>query len=233
MSASMPVYVERGDKRVFACAVEWPGLCRSGRTEEEALGSLIDHAPRYAAVVKGIGRFTVPTDLDDLEVVGRVKGGSGTDFGVPSAEIPPERVPIDAPGLRRLLRILDAAWAAFDAAAAGAEGVELRKGPRGGGRDVPKMVGHVFEADEAYLHQLGTKRPKRNATEDPATATKRLRGAIRDALTARARGKPVPDPNKVKKPWSPRYAVRRSAWHALDHAWEIEDRSAPEPLDRR
>ena len=24
--------------------------------------------------------------------------------------------------------------------------------------------------------------------------------------------------------WSPRYFVRRVAWHALDHAWEIEDR---------
>jgi hypothetical protein len=24
--------------------------------------------------------------------------------------------------------------------------------------------------------------------------------------------------------WTPRFAVRRSAWHALDHAWELEDR---------
>ena len=30
---------------------------------------------------------------------------------------------------------------------------------------------------------------------------------------------------RVAKPWSPRYAVRRAAWHVLDHAWEIEDRT--------
>jgi len=25
--------------------------------------------------------------------------------------------------------------------------------------------------------------------------------------------------------WPARYAIRRTAWHVLDHAWEIEDRS--------
>jgi hypothetical protein len=25
----------------------------------------------------------------------------------------------------------------------------------------------------------------------------------------------------------PRYAIRRIAWHVLDHAWEIEDKSDP------
>ncbi len=24
--------------------------------------------------------------------------------------------------------------------------------------------------------------------------------------------------------WTPRYFVRRVAWHTLDHAWELEDR---------
>ena len=39
-------------------------------------------------------------------------------------------------------------------------------------------------------------------------------------------GKPLPDPRTTKRPWSPRYAVRRAAWHVLDHAWEIEDRAS-------
>jgi len=26
--------------------------------------------------------------------------------------------------------------------------------------------------------------------------------------------------------WPARYAVRRLAWHVMDHAWEIEDRSS-------
>jgi hypothetical protein len=29
----------------------------------------------------------------------------------------------------------------------------------------------------------------------------------------------------VANGWPPRYAAHRIAWHALDHAWEIEDRS--------
>ena len=54
----------------------------------------------------------------------------------------------------------------------------------------------------------------------------RLRDAFVDTVTARATGKPVPDPRNTKRPWSPRYAVRRAAWHVLDHAWEIKDRSS-------
>jgi hypothetical protein len=27
--------------------------------------------------------------------------------------------------------------------------------------------------------------------------------------------------------WTARYAAHRIAWHALDHAWEIEDRTEP------
>jgi hypothetical protein len=28
----------------------------------------------------------------------------------------------------------------------------------------------------------------------------------------------------AEKGWPARYAARRIAWHALDHAWEMEDR---------
>jgi len=52
-------------------------------------------------------------------------------------------------------------------------------------------------------------------------------------LSARSPGRPAPAPPTgpeapLKAPdrsWPPRYAARRIAWHALDHAWEIEDRS--------
>jgi hypothetical protein len=27
--------------------------------------------------------------------------------------------------------------------------------------------------------------------------------------------------------WTARYAAHRIAWHSLDHAWEIEDRTEP------
>jgi hypothetical protein len=167
-------------------------------------------------------------DATDLEVVHRVKGGAGTDFGVPSNELASDKAPMDDPELDRLVAILDACWRAVDRAAAAAVGVELRKGPRGGGRDLPHIEGHVLDAEEAYCHQLGSRRPKREPGEDTAASSRRLRAHIRKVLAARARGEAIPDPNAVKRQWSPRYAVRRSAWHALDHAWEIEDRSSAE-----
>lgn len=39
-----------------------------------------------------------------------------------------------------------------------------------------------------------------------------------------ARGKELQVGPRGGKRWKPRYYVRRSAWHILDHAWEIEDR---------
>ena len=116
-----------------------------------------------------------------------------------------------------------AAWKAFDAAAQRAQGRELRLGPRGGGRSLEKMVNHVLEAEEAYLTQLGSRRPRPPAHGMPARM-KQVREAAVEALAARARGEQPPNPSAVRKPWGPRYFVRRSAWHALDHAWELEDR---------
>jgi hypothetical protein len=221
------VYVEAGPKRTFACAVEWPGWCRSGKTEEEALAALLGHASRYAAAVKSSRvAFTPPAALTELEVVQRVMGGAGTDFGVPSVTPRADKRPMSAADLERQSRLLQASWDTFDAAWAKATKahVSLRKGPRGGGRDLPKMAGHVLEAEEAYLGALGSRGPKLPG----ASAAERMRvvrSTALEALAARARGAPIADPRQTKNPWAPRYFVRRSAWHALDHAWEIEDRS--------
>jgi hypothetical protein len=55
-----------------------------------------------------------------------------------------------------------------------------------------------------------------------------VRRASLDLLAAIAGGEtPEPGPRRKRPFWQPRYFVRRSAWHALDHAWEIEDRSRP------
>jgi len=224
VTGRLAAYLEVAPRRTFACAVEWPGWCRSGRGEEEALAALLAYAPRYAAVVAGAGlAFSAPTDV---EVVERLTGNATTDFGAPGVPAAADRRPLDAAELDRQSRLLAASWAAFDAAWHEADdaGVELRKGPRGGGRDLPKMENHVLEAEEAYLAGLGS-RPPRMPGAAPADRMAAVRATALDALAARARGKPIADPRQTKRPWSPRYFVRRSAWHALDHAWEIEDRS--------
>jgi hypothetical protein len=217
VTGRIPVYLEVTPKRTFAGAIEWPGWCRSGKTPEEALDALVAYAGRYGAVISRsrLG-FEKPSSVEDLEVVERLTGNATTEFGAPGVPPKADSRPLPPAELKRLTTILEASWRAFDRIADGAVGVELAKGPRGGGRDLPKIVEHVAGAEESYLAGLGSRRPGEMST---------LRPTILAALAARARNRPVADPNKVTKKWSPRYFVRRAVWHSLDHAWEIEDRS--------
>jgi hypothetical protein len=215
------VYLERGAKRTFAGAMDWPGWCRSGKTEGEALEALLAYATRYAKVAKAAKvPFTPPAD-DKVAIVEKLKGGGGTDFGVPGEAPSQDGDPLKGKELRRQQALLKASWKAFDAAARSAKGRTLKTGPRGGGRTVAKMTGHVLEAEVAYLGMLGSRFDSKAAKADEMASVRRTATA---ALRARAEGKPVADPRNTKRPWSPRYFIRRSAWHALDHAWEIEDR---------
>lgn len=217
------VALEVAPKRSFASALDWPGWARSGKTPDEALDRLLAYAPRYAAALRRtrLG-FQDSASLDELEVVERLEGDGGTEFGVPGAAASVEAEPLDGAGLDRAVTILRAAWRAFDAAAAAAEGVTLTTGPRGGGRTLDKMRSHVLDAEVAYLGQLGSRPPA--ADGDLSARMQRIRSALIDTLTARVRGEDLPNPRRTKTPWSPAYAVRRIAWHALDHAWELEDR---------
>jgi hypothetical protein len=232
MGDMVAVYLEIGTTRIFAGAIDWPGWCRSARTEADALQALVAYGPRYQAVVgRGTPPFHAPPDVSKLMVVERLEGGSGTDFGVPGRAPVADERPLDERELARFRRLLARCWSVFDAAAAAAVGVELRKGPRGGGRDLDKIVAHVRGADEGYLVQLGSRVPK--PKRQGAAPEEVLRATILDALAARARGQSPADPNKVKKLWSPRYHVRRATWHLLDHAWEIEDRASPDGGTRK
>jgi hypothetical protein len=229
MTERLAVYVEVGAKRTFAGAIDWPGWTRAGKDEPEAIDTLLAYADRYAAALAsgGIGGFPVDRG-DDLvpAVVERVAGGSGTDFGVPSQPTSRDAGPTDVADARRLVAILEAAWGAFDAAVGTASGHELRLGPRGGGRDLRKIVAHVRDADQAYLRQLGVRVPRpRDAEEDGVDDAVRRRAS--EVVVSLAAGQPLEDANEVTRPWTPRTYVRRAAWHALDHAWEIEDRRLP------
>jgi hypothetical protein len=220
----MAIYLEAGAKRTFASAVDWPGWSRGARSEQEAIAALVAYGERYKAVVRtAVPMFTVPKDTSEFKIVRRLKGNVGTDFGVPSLGLPTDGAPLGAPEIERLARILEACWDAFDRAAKSATGLELRKGPRGGGRDLDKMAAHVVEADQAYMAQLGARPPKAAAGRPIKPSD--LHDAMLAAFRARARGLPVADPRNTKKPWTLRYFARRVGWHVLDHAWEIEDRA--------
>jgi hypothetical protein len=231
MARTIPVYLESVPRKAFAGAIEWPGWCRGARDEEAALAALASYAPRYAAAIGGSAKGPpAAVDPSDFEVVGRLKGNSGTEFGVPTLPAPGDETALGTPEAERLAAILEACWRAFDAAAKAAAGVELRKGPRGGGRDLPKIVFHVDEADGAYLREIGGSL-SRDKEAEAAHERARLRKAMLEAFFARVRGESPPPSRRTRPYWPPRYFIRRAAWHLLDHAWEIEDRSLPHAAD--
>jgi hypothetical protein len=218
------VYLEVGRKRTIAGALDWPGWCRGGRDEASALAALVEYAPRYAEVVsKTRLAFTPPGDPGAFAVAERLKGTSTTDFGAPAVAPEQDATPFDEAERRRSETILAAIWRAFDRAIRAAEGRELRKGPRGGGRDRDSIVRHVLGADAGYLRSLGQKFSQTDSVP-LADDLERTRAAIRAALVAGALGEIPEKGPRGGKIWTPRYYVRRAAWHCLDHAWEIEDR---------
>lgn len=221
MPRPIAVTVEATSKKAFATAVDWPGWSRAGKTEELALESLAAAAVRYEVVAREAGEPFPPNanDPDAFDVVERTGGGGGTDFGVPSSITGLDRKPASKAEAARLARLVLAAWTVFDRVAASAP-AELRKGPRGGGRDRDKIIGHVIEADSAYAREIGI----RQKQPDPAdrAAIDALRAAMLDVLRQPSDGSPLAD-----RKWTTRYAARRVAWHALDHAWEMEDRTEP------
>jgi hypothetical protein len=219
MPARYEVTIERGAKRVFAGANAWPGWCRGGRTEAGALEALLTSGPRYA---KALGRrrlgYVAPKDVGRFSVVERLTGNATTDFGAPGIAPRSDDLPVDEQEARRLVAIMKACWSALDRAAAAADGLVLRTGPRGGGRQLAAIVEHVANAEAAYLSKLGGRPSAGDA-----------RATIVTVFASRARGEP---PQRIPRSgvlWTPRYFMRRAAWHVLDHAWEIEDRAQPAP----
>jgi hypothetical protein len=221
-SSRVSVYLECGAKRSFAGALDWPGWCRSGRTEADALAALLAYGPRYASILAGtrLG-FVAPEDLAQVVVLERLPGTVTTDFGAPGVAPAADRDrSCTAADLSRFEKILRAGWRAFDQAVKSARGKTLATGPRGGGRSLDAMVAHVVGADAGYLAAVGWKAPK-TATAEQLAAT---RGAILAALQASATGEIPPRGPRGGERWSARYFVRRVAWHVIAHAWEIERR---------
>jgi hypothetical protein len=228
------VVIEAGAKRTFASALEWPGWSRSARSEDGALAALAAYAPRYAGVPAAAGIAFAPDRAARLEVVERLKGNATTDFGAPGAIATAEHVPLSKKDAERTCALVSACWAVFDRVASGAPAA-LHKGPRGGGRDRDAIVEHVKAAELAYARKVGIRvgddrgdcgdrddRDDLGATR--AVLLEHLAGRL--AASAGAAGeRRGPAPGSHPRLWPSRYAARRIAWHVLDHAWEIEDRS--------
>ena len=210
MTPKMPVYLEIGTKRVFASAADWPGWSRSGKDEKIALENLAAYARRYARVTK-LAHIELPKDATRFKVVERVPGNATTDYGAPGVYVESERKRMTPEEGERMVALVEACWKYLDEVRAKAP-EELRKGPRGGGRDRDEMFDHVLGAEMEYAKRIGIRLQQPGGGD--AAAVKAFRKAILEGFG---------NPNREEK-WPVAYAARRTAWHTLDHAWEIEDR---------
>jgi len=219
MRSRLRVLVEqptRG-KRWVAVAADWPGLERGGKTEAEAVEKLARYVRRYLPVAKRVRLGSELMAQSDPVIIGRYKGVGSTDFwGISFAPSPLDREPFDAPLFERTVRLLRAAWAEFDETAARVS-AELRPGVRGGGRSRDVIVRHVMVTEGGDFSRRVKAESKLEDLLTPGRLA-RHRDRFVEAMRAwYAEGKPLGN-------WTIPYLLRHTAYHVLDHAWEMQDR---------
>lgn len=218
MANSMRVMLESGPKgkKVVAVASDWPGLARGAKSEETALERLRAYVSRYAPVAKLAGMAAAFTSLDGINVVERYPGTGSTDFwGISFAFSSIDKQSMSGDELERELTLMQACWAFFDDVRLRVS-AEMQKGPRGGGRDRDHIVQHVFANERDWAKGLGVHTP------DGAMLTGEGLRAHRDAYCQAIRDYDAQ--GKLAGKWPLRYLIRHTAFHTLDHAWEMEDK---------
>ncbi|HLV99748.1 MAG TPA: hypothetical protein VKT82_13845 [Ktedonobacterales bacterium] len=218
MANQLRVMLEIGPKgkQVVAVAPDWPGLERGAKTEEAALERLHSYLPRYAPVAKLAGIEAAFAASTILDVVERYPGVGSTDFwGISFAFSDIDRQDLSSAALDRDLILLQACWAFFDAVR-GRVSPQMQKGPRGGGRDRDHIVRHTLATEQDFAQKVGVRAPDGALLTDEGLQAHR--DAYRAAIRAfHAQGKPA-------RTWPLGYLIRHTAFHTLDHAWEMEDK---------
>lgn len=226
-SHQVPVALEIGKTRVFASALDWPGWTRIGRDEAAALEALLAYGPRYQRALRSAQlSFNASTNPDAFGIAERLPGGSATDFGAPNVVPAADAAAVDTMELERLQCILRACWQAFAETVGLAADRPLRKGPRGGGRTTLQIADHVIESHYSYLRRIYWHEPHEKTTDMPAMIVAVDRVDEQALAFATSDEMPTAGPRGGAL-WTPRYFVRRAAWHILDHTWEIEDKLEP------
>ncbi|MDQ2903269.1 MAG: hypothetical protein M3Y81_06910 [Chloroflexota bacterium] len=218
MADELRVMLEIGPKgkQVVAVAPDWPGLERGAKTREVAIERVQAYLPRYAPVANLAGMGAEFAAIATVDVVEHYPGTGSTDFwGISFAFSGSDRHVVSSEELERELTLLQACWAFFDDVRSRVS-AELQKGPRGGGRDRDRIVQHTLGAEQDWAAKLGLRTPDGALLTDEGLRAHRdaYRTAIR---TFHAQG-------KLARTWPLRYLIRHTAFHTLDHAWEMEDK---------
>ena len=218
---SMRVTLETGPKgkKMVAVAIDWPGLERGAKTEELAIEKLQAYMPRYAQVARLADLSAAFDTVQDIDVVEEYPGTGSTDFwGISFAFSSIDQQAMSRNELERDLRLMQACWAFFDDVR-GRVSAEMQKGPRGGGRDRDRIVSHTFAAEKDWASGVGVLTPEGAMLTDEGLKAHREAycQAIRDY---HSQGKWAGSRAK----WPLRFLIRHTAFHTLDHAWEMEDK---------
>lgn len=218
MTSQLPVLLEIGPKgkKVVAVAPGWPGLARGASSAEAAVERIRAYLPRYAPVAALAGLDADFAAIGDVGAAGEYPGTGSTDFwGISFAFSEIDHQPMDNETLGRHLALMRASWAFFDTVR-GRVSAELRRGPRGGGRDRDKVVRHTLGVELDWASGIGVA-----ASLDDLLAGEGL-AAYRDSYCAAIRT--LHAEGRMAKKWPLRYLIRHTAFHTLDHAWEMEDK---------
>lgn len=218
MADHIRVTIEIGPKgkRVAAVAPDWPGLERGATTEQAAIERLLSYVPRYAAVAKLAGMEAAFATNAVADVVERYPGTGSTDFwGISFAFSSIDQQAMPSEALERELALMQACWAFFDDVRRRVS-AEMQRGPRGGGRDRERMVRHTFGAELDWAKKLGVLTPLEVMLTEAGLQAHR--GAYCSEIRA------LHSQGQMARTWPLRYLIRHTAYHTLDHAWEMEDK---------
>lgn len=215
------VVVQHGprDKKVAAFAIDWPGWSRGARTGPEAVEVLAAYRDRYRPVAALAGLGDEFDAAGDLELVEDHVGVGSTDFwGISFAPSSFEQEPMGADELERKISLLEASWRYFDDVAARVS-PEMQKGPRGGGRNRDEIVRHALGWERADLAK------RVGVVVDPIVPpTPDGFSSHRDEFVAALRTYNAEGRMARGRNWTIGLLIRHTAYHALDHAWEMEDK---------
>lgn len=218
MADEIRVMLEMGPKgkKAVAVAPDWPGLARGAKTAEAAIERLLAYLPRYAPVAKLAGMDAAFPASATADVVERYPGVGSTDFwGISFAFSSIDKQVMSNEELDRELTLMRACWAYFDEVPSRVS-EEMQKGPRGGGRDRDHIVRHTLFSELDMAKKVGVATPRDEMLTDAGLSAHR--DAYCDAIRAfHAEG-------KMARSWPLRYLIRHTAFHTLDHAWEMEDK---------
>ena len=215
------VVVQHGprDKKVAAFAIDWPGWSRGARTGPEAVEVLAAYRDRYRPVAALAGLGDEFDAAGDLELVEDHVGVGSTDFwGISFAPSSFEQEPMEADELERKISLLEASWRYFDDVAARVS-AEMQKGPRGGGRNRDEIVRHALGWERADLAKRVGVVVDPIVPPTPDGFSSHRNEFVAALRTYNAEGRMARGRN-----WTIGLLIRHTAYHALDHAWEMEDK---------